>query len=267
MFINESPLNRITPVNLAEQETMFFRAGCKVAPEFRYDAPASAVELLVMQNSSVDMSLFNESYAILRKAIIFHGGETAYMKILYGDEYLNPTELRKFVMAYLQELDIPPGRVSVEIVNAPSLAIASVVRKAHRTYVVRVHTVGPSEGLSRGLAQCVCDHEIGTHLLRFLNEDDQEWASKREEYNLRKDYCLKTEEGLASLNTLLSCTSKLLYQQALAYYAVCLGAELGFVELFDALKPFREDSVERFRLCSRVKRGMTDTAGRGAFKE
>ena len=100
---------------------------------------------------------------------------------------------------------------------------------------------------------------------RFLNEDDQEWALNREEYGLREEYCLKTEEGLASLNTLVSCTSKLLCRQALAYYAVCLGAELGFVELFDALKPFREDSVERFRLCSRVKRGMTDTAGRGAF--
>ena len=274
---------RVTPVNLAEQEALFFQTGCKVAPQFRYDEPVSTVERLAAENSYVDTSLRKESESILRRTLFQHGGETAYLAKVYGEDYLNPTELRDFVLAYLQEFDIPPGCVSVQIINAPSLTIASVVREGARKYVVRVHShtnnnvnngssVRPSatsdgrgQGIPRGLAQCVCDHEIGTHLLRFLNEDDQEWARRREEYNLRKDYCLQTEEGLASLNTLVSCSSKLLCRQALAYYAVCLGAELGFVDLYEALRPFSEDSVARFRLCARVKRGMTDTAVRGAF--
>ena len=163
---------RVTPVNLAEQEALFFQTGCKVAPQFRYDEPVSTVERLAAENSYVDTSLRKESESILRRTLFQHGGETAYLAKVYGEDYLNPTELRDFVVAYLRELEIPTGRVSVEIMNAPSLTIASVVRKAPRTYVVTVHTAGPSDGgrgqgLPRGLAQCVCDHEIGTHLLRL----------------------------------------------------------------------------------------------------
>jgi len=45
------------------------------------------------------------------------------------------------------------------------------------------------------------DHEIGTHLIRTLNETKQVWYKKRDKFNLKP--FLETEEGLATLHTVI----------------------------------------------------------------
>ena len=49
----------------------------------------------------------------------------------------------------------------------------------------------------------VMNHEIGTHFIRKFNEKSQKWYNNRKKYGLTAPY-LKTEEGLASLNQLVS---------------------------------------------------------------
>ena len=50
-------------------------------------------------------------------------------------------------------------------------------------------------------------HEVGTHLLRWLNEEQQPWHGNRAGYNLppvgRTRAAVQTEEGLATCNQLL----------------------------------------------------------------
>ena len=55
-----------------------------------------------------------------------------------------------------------------------------------------------------------------------------------------------TEEGLATLNTYYTFPNKSLFSQAVRYFAVCRGTELGFVELFKELTPYVPDEKKRF---------------------
>merc|ERR1712113_395013 len=70
--------------------------------------------------------------------------------------------------------------------------------------------------------------------------------------------------GFATLNTYMSLPCKLLYPQALLYFAVCRGSQLGFVELFRELLSLMEDADRCWQLCCRIKRGMEDTSLPGA---
>ena len=47
------------------------------------------------------------------------------------------------------------------------------------------------------------NHEIGTHFIRKFNEKNQKWFNNRKKFGITAPY-LKTEEGLASLNQLVS---------------------------------------------------------------
>lgn len=46
------------------------------------------------------------------------------------------------------------------------------------------------------------NHEIGTHFLRKYNDRTQKWYKDRKKSNV--GYFLKTEEGLAAINQILS---------------------------------------------------------------
>merc|ERR1712187_702294 len=70
---------------------------------------------------------------------------------------------------------------------------------------------------------------------------------------------------MGTLNQYISWPCKLFNTQALLYFAVCRGEEVGFVQLFHELKRYISDSRRRWNICCRVKRGMTDTSMPGAF--
>merc|ERR1712187_785560 len=70
---------------------------------------------------------------------------------------------------------------------------------------------------------------------------------------------------MGTLNQYISWPCKLFNTQALLYFAVCRGEEVGFVQLFHELKRYISDSRRRWNMCCRVKRGMTDTSMPGAF--
>jgi hypothetical protein len=128
-------------------------------------------------------------------------------------------------------------------------------------YVINVS----SEPVSEHIIQGLCDHEIGTHLLRMVNDELQVWHDDREAHQLLDFHA--AEEGLATLNEKLSeesSSSKLLYKPALLYWAVCRAAEIGFAELFRELERYLIDPVERFKMCCRIKRGMNRSSDPGA---
>ena len=215
----------------------------------------SDVSAVFLKNSAVCFSLETLAERILTQP------ET-------GDvDSIEPTssgrDLLEAMKTYVAELGVE-SRVVFRASSSSSLALANVVKPgsgaSDRRLVVNYN---PDACIPRSLVAGVCAHEIGTHLLRMLNDNLQVWSgSSRKSYRLSPH--MATEEGLATLNTLVASNELSLRHSALNYWAVCQGARMSFSALFACLAPFLPDPTRRFRLCVRVKRGLVDTAKHGA---
>ncbi|XP_072365838.1 putative tyrosine carboxypeptidase MATCAP2 isoform X3 [Scyliorhinus torazame] len=141
------------------------------------------------------------------------------------------------------------SRASMTIVNGrPTLTINVSTAREHWL-----------EGMLR--------HEIGTHYLRGLNNNLQPWCN----WNGRKKYGLKpinpTEEGLASIHSVLFHKDPFLWRAALLYYTVYQASHMSFRELFQDIGKFVENPNTRWDYCVRAKRGQTDTSQPGCFSK
>lgn len=241
-----------------EAMRVFFSSGCKQAPQFLYALPDECVNKSFEENRQVCMELLPEAKRILERVHEECGGPEAFLEQCYGGDKCSADELKIHVENYLNEHNILQ-RAEVSI-NDGMLCCASVFNPGRgQKYVVNIS----SSPVSCSMVQSILDHEIGTHLLRMMNDEAQPWHGDRERYNLLNPWI--TEEGFATLNTYLSLPRKLLYPQALRYFAVCRGSLIGFVELFHELKSHVSDNTRCFQLCCRIKRGMHDTSLPGAF--
>lgn len=107
----------------------------------------------------------------------------------------------------------------------------------------------------------------GTHYFRGINNLQQPWNS----WTGRKKHELKpnnpTEEGLASIHSVLFRKDPFLWRAALLYYTVYQASRMSFCELFKDIGKFVKDPNTRWDYCVRAKRGWTDTSqpGRCSF--
>lgn len=249
---------RLRPTNLQESEEAFFASGCTEAPKFTYAYSEEQVSKAFQENSSICFDYLPDAKRIMDKVIQSPGGVDAFMKLMYGEEKASCEELRDLVSAYLKDPNID-DKVEIRLVEG-MLSAANVVKPSpDEKYVVNIAR-GP---VSRPILESICDHEVGTHLLRMMNDEHQVWHGCRERYKLANPWT--TEEGFATINTYISLPSKLLYPQALRYWAVCRGAQIGFVELFHELRNIVKDEKRCWQICCRIKRGMFDTSLPGAF--
>ena len=69
-----------------------------------------------------------------------------------------------------------------------------------------------------------------------------------------------TEEGLASLNSLVGKPKPYILKAALLYYTVAISYVMSFQEVFMCLAPFVKDPNKRWDFCVRAKRGQSDTS-------
>lgn len=85
----------------------------------------------------------------------------------------------------------------------------------------------------------------------------------------RKKHNLKplnpTEEGLASIHSVLFRKDPTLWRAALLYYTVYQASHMSFSQLFHNLGRFVQDPNTRWDYCVRAKRGQTDTAQPGLY--
>lgn len=110
------------------------------------------------------------------------------------------------------------------------------------------------------------DHEIGTHHLRSLNQQNLSNRSKEKINKRRIGWQLATEEGLASLGNHIHYTKcDLLFIPSMLYYAVCIAQESSFWDTFKALIKYCTDFDDCWLQTIRVKRGIVDTGKVGAF--
>eukprot|EP00920_Eleutheroschizon_duboscqi_P016695 GHVT01039535.1.p2 GENE.GHVT01039535.1~~GHVT01039535.1.p2 ORF type:complete len:284 (-),score=24.43 GHVT01039535.1:1905-2756(-) len=253
-----SPFVRIRPRSVARTENEFFESGSCVAPSLEYDSTPEVVAAAFKRLSHVATDLLPIAERILQQVMEVFGSSAGYIAAAYGTLQSSPEELHDLAVKYINDLALTATDVEVQMNDSCILSIAHVSRPSpYAPFIVSLQ----NRHVTTGMIRPICDHEIGTHLLRMMNEASQVWYRKRPRWALRSP--TSTEEGLATLNSLLSVMERvdgensvpveslLLWSPALRYYAVCKGAELGFVELFNELARFVPDPIRRFRLCMR----------------
>lgn len=103
----------------------------------------------------------------------------------------------------------------------------------------------------------------GTHYFRGINNLQQPWNSwiGRKKHELKPNN--PTEEGLASIHSVLFRKDPFLWRAALLYYTVYQASQMSFCELFKDIGRFVKDPNTRWDYCVRAKRGWTDTSQPG----
>jgi hypothetical protein len=187
----------------------------------------------------------------------------------------NERAMEEAVRRYLIDLGVEE-LIGIQWMDPKVCASASMITSAEPGGELRgkLHLVKGKEFTSTRL-QGLLDHEIGTHFTRALNHHLRGFrhagagklgcagvGSSSKGGSLRE---LITEEGLATLNTLLASDSLSLSSPALSYYAQSRALHLGFSELFLELRKFVPSPASRWSYCFRCKRGLKDTSVPGAF--
>ncbi|XP_059569595.1 microtubule-associated tyrosine carboxypeptidase 1 isoform X3 [Alligator mississippiensis] len=117
------------------------------------------------------------------------------------------------------------------------------------------------------ISEASLEAELGTHYIRGVNNAHQPWHSSEG----RKQYGLKpanpTEEGLASLHSVLFRKQPFLWRAALLYYTIYQASHMSFCALFCDLEQYVQDARVRWEYCVRAKRGQTDTSQPGCFSK
>jgi len=247
------------PTNAESERVKFFSGEEEnYEPQFVYKLPPPLLLQALRKYSAavqVETRYVPHALRILRTLLQHYGSYERYEEA-NGGEVLAECEARSIVNEYL-------GRQGAEIkvIFDPHLvARASFTKKAGH---LRIRP----QGLRRNWIQGMLHHEIGTHYLRDRNDKMQPWARER---NGRKKYRLEdknpTEEGLASLHTVLEREGHCLWRAAMLYYTIWRALQLSFRELYDDLEQFLGDShEERWDYCVRAKRGLLDTSQLGGF--
>uniref|UniRef100_F7HRX3 Microtubule associated tyrosine carboxypeptidase 2 n=1 Tax=Callithrix jacchus TaxID=9483 RepID=F7HRX3_CALJA len=176
----------------------------------------------------------------------FEYANPALPSVLTKHSHASDRFLKQIVVHLTEDL---LSRASMTVVNGcPTLTINVSTAREHWL-----------EGMLR--------HEIGTHYFRGINNLQQPWNS----WTGRKKHELKpnnpTEEGLASIHSVLFRKDPFLWRAALLYYTVYQASQMSFCELFKDIGRFVKDPNTRWDYCVRAKRGWTDTSQPGCFSK
>lgn len=246
-----SILQKITPIN-TDQERKKFLFDPNYNPQFVYESPITQKDLL--RFGEVSSEYLDTAMKIMKKVIDKWGTESNYLREMEG-ELMEKKDVSQKIHEYL-EMHGLERKVRVYFTQK---AIARTLVDGTDLYI-RI----PFDYRQDGFIG-VLDHEVGTHILRRINDRIQPWSEKREQYALRPH--LETEEGLASLHSHVSTPNKLMWLRAVHYYAAYQASKMSFAQLNQDLKKYIDDKERRFKVCLRVKRGISDTSIPGAFSK
>ena len=257
--INPPHIGKVTPTNILEQQELFFKNNCTVNPILAY--PSDSCQQEYTNKFRVSSRYLLEAKRILENCLRDYQSESNYFEA-DGGKLLTKEETVDSFEKYMNELGLPN---MINIVFSHE-AIAPTTINYYPKNKKCVATVSLPIFYRENRISGVLHHEIGTHLLRSLNDRNQLWNVKRKKYNL-KPY-VESEEGLATLHTNLESAFSLtrkpyLWSAALHYYASFKASQLSFVDLYNDLGRYIDNPIKRFKETLRVKRGITDTSKPG----
>ncbi|XP_048648284.1 uncharacterized protein KIAA0895-like homolog isoform X3 [Marmota marmota marmota] len=194
------------------------------------------------------------------EAVLEKFGTYEHFEAATGGQLLTKCQIWSIVRKYMQKEGCV-GEVVVQL--SEDLLSQAVMMVENSRPTLAINLTGARQYWLEGMLR----HEIGTHYLRGVNNAQQPWHSTegRLQYGLRP--ANPTEEGLASLHSVLFRKQPFLWRAALLYYTIHRAARMSFRQLFQDLARYVQDADVRWEYCVRAKRGQTDTSKPGCFSK
>ncbi|XP_072365837.1 putative tyrosine carboxypeptidase MATCAP2 isoform X2 [Scyliorhinus torazame] len=250
-------LTAVKPSNVEKEKIKFFKSEFTYNPQFEYANPA--LPNVLARHSIASEKFLLQAIKIMKMALQKYGSYAKFEQAT-GGCLLTKSRIWFYVKKYMEREDCL-GDIAVHLTDDLLSRASMTIVNGRPTLTINVSTAREHwlEGMLR--------HEIGTHYLRGLNNNLQPWCN----WNGRKKYGLKpinpTEEGLASIHSVLFHKDPFLWRAALLYYTVYQASHMSFRELFQDIGKFVENPNTRWDYCVRAKRGQTDTSQPGCFSK
>ncbi|XP_045915289.1 uncharacterized protein KIAA0895 isoform X2 [Micropterus dolomieu] len=250
-------LTAIKPSNVEKEKAKFFKSDFNYNPQFEYSNPVSPL-VLARHNNASDRFL-TKAVHIMELALQRYGSYEKFEQVT-GGQLLTRSRIWHNVKKYMEKEGCM-GEIVVQVTDDLLSRASMTVVNSRPTLTINVSTAREHwlEGMLR--------HEIGTHYFRGINNCHQPWSSSvgRKKHNLKP--LNPTEEGLASIHSVLFRKDPTLWRAALLYYTVYQASHMSFSQLFHDLGRFVQDPSTRWDYCVRAKRGQTNTAQPGCFSK
>ncbi|XP_055504654.1 microtubule-associated tyrosine carboxypeptidase 1-like isoform X2 [Leucoraja erinacea] len=247
----------LRPMNVDKEKEAFFKSNYTYNPQFEYSEPLSTS---IMSKYSEASDRFIEQAVRIMKSVVKMYGCYENFEVATGGAMLSKNKIWTCIRSYMRKEGCS-GEVVVRL--SDDLLSQAVMMVENCRPTLTINLAGARQHWLEGMLR----HEIGTHYIRGVNNSHQPWHSAAG----RKLYSLKpanpTEEGLASLNSVLYRKYPFLWRAALLYYTVFQASWMPFCQLFQDIAKFVEDPNTRWEYCVRAKRGQTDTALPGCFSK
>jgi hypothetical protein len=190
----------LTPLNLLEQEELFFKSGSSINPTFFYNNQKNVHRILKsFQKPKGD--LLPLAIQIIESYLKLYNSEEEFLN-RFGGKVLSIEETKDAFMRYIRELGLE-DQIELKFSNTT----VSPTTIAHDLAGKSIITIGLPIEYRQNQIKDVLNHEIGTHFLRKYNDSFQVWREGRKKYGLKN--CIVTEEGLATLNQLYELVRRL----------------------------------------------------------
>ncbi|XP_057693484.1 microtubule-associated tyrosine carboxypeptidase [Corythoichthys intestinalis] len=247
----------LRPLNLEEEKHKFFQLNYNYEPQFEYAEPELQS---VLDKYSEGSGLFLDQAVEIMECVLKKFGSYETFEEVTGGTVLPKSQVWATVRKYLQKEDCV-GEVVVRLSDELLSQAVMMVESCRPTLTINL--AGARQFWLEGMLR----HEIGTHYLRGFNNSLQPWGTPEG----RKQFGLKpanpTEEGLASLHSVLLRKQPYLWRAALLYYTVFHAGHMSFSQLFSHVERFVQHPDVRWEYCLRAKRGLTDTSLPGCFSK
>lgn len=242
--------NDLIPVNLESEKAKFFASNFQYNPQFIYAKDISKKDLVKYGKPKL-------RYIFLAKRVL--------KKYLKEKELIKQSENKQLDLGQVETKSLVEKKLQIyglkdkyQIVFAKDFISRFAVNNKNKLIKIRLPiTINQNE------IKAILNHEIDTHIVRQLNYEKQLWFKKKKK-NGFKAY-LHTEEGLATINELISSEHKLAYKSAINYLAINLALKKDFATVFNFIYQIWPDPERAWTWTFKKKRGITDTSKKGAY--
>ncbi|XP_066483563.1 putative tyrosine carboxypeptidase MATCAP2 isoform X2 [Tiliqua scincoides] len=250
-------LTAIKPSNVEREKMKFFKSDFAYNPQFEYASPA--LSNVLAKHSQASSTFLKQAIKIMDLTLEKYGSYENFEQAT-GGSLLPRSRIWSHVRKYMMKEGCL-GEIVVHLSDDLLSRASMTVVNGRPTLTINITTARENwlEGMLR--------HEIGTHYLRGINNSSQPWNN----WNGRRKHGLRpinpTEEGLASIHSVLFRKDPFLWRAALLYYTVYQASHMSFSQLFEDIGKFVKDPNTRWDYCVRAKRGLTDTSEPGCFSK
>jgi hypothetical protein len=250
--LGSSSLTTTFAITNLEQEKEKFFANQKYNPQFTYANNFSDED--IYRHGQLKTELVSMARMIIQQAM-GDLGSAEKIALLEG-ETLPLSKIKQEIKKYLEKNEVT-NRVQTRY-SSKFTARTAVNINREQQCILKIRL---PESYGAQALKPVLNHEIGTHIFRWLNEFEQPWSKNRVDYGLQNH--LEAEEGLATWHTRLHHPLPYLWQPALYVYIISMAQEHPFCEVFSQLEALVPNPDERWFYSVRAKRGLHDTSRPG----